>query len=127
MMRKYYIALGLLASFCLLAVGLLAIVPPRHRINRDGHERIQVGMTEKEVESILRRPAGEYCSGFVLSPKSFGTPSQFYVRPEPTYWTSDEGEIAVCFEDGRVTHCEFDEVYVVRATPLEKIRRWLKL
>ena len=41
-------------------VGFLWWTAPAHRINVDSVEQLNEGMTEKEVESILRVPAGDY-------------------------------------------------------------------
>jgi hypothetical protein len=127
MNRKYYVALGLLACPCLLIVGVLLVLPPRHRINRDSFERIRDGMTEKEVESILGRPAGDYSSGCTFVFDAYHGPPDKWVWRQPKRWTGDNGSISIYFDDGKVEKTRFQPVFVMPETPLQKFRRWLKL
>lgn len=95
--------LGSLASCCL--IGLL-FVWPRHRINHDSFAKLQGGMTEKEVESILGGPAGRYVEG----PMIHGEPGRFVhyakkedLQNESKSWVTSSLEIGVTFDrEGRL-------------------------
>jgi len=76
-----------------LALGWVCFfhLPPRS-INRANFERIQVGMTETQVERILGGPAGDYTFDRIL-----GTPARGRIQS----WTSDLARLVVCFDDQR--------------------------
>ena len=99
-MRKLLI--GMVAVGLVLAGGVFALVMPRQcPVNRAAFERIEVGMTQSEVEQILGGPPGDYRT-----------------RPDDTWrvmvwdewWLGDEGDVSVGFTPGgAVERAEFSE------------------
>ena len=84
-----------------LGLGVVAswLFTPRHHVNREGFEKIQIGMTSSRVQEILGGPSGDYSTGVVKWEQfarlearilrwSFGTPKT---------WSGDEGELMVWF------------------------------
>lgn len=128
----------LLFSLCLpTALGLAAVLvflwltPPKHRINRQSFELIQVGMSEQEVEAILLVPAGNYLSqeteqrlllssqfrGAVLGAK--GWSGDLYGSCEDIWITFDEA--------GNVVDKQYAAQLVLDTSFVTRIMRWLQL
>jgi hypothetical protein len=97
---KLLIGLGAL-GLGMIAVGMMVAAAAPHRITRDGFQAIETGMTEREVEAILRRPPGDYTRpGACLCGEHFArvlVPEELRKR-----WESNELVIDVYFRDGRV-------------------------
>lgn len=125
MSRKTWIGLGIVL-LGMIAIGVGAAIAARHRINREGFQRIEVGMTEDEVAAIMGRPAGNYStsgtySTFMPEPMQLGLPK----RKE---WQSDEAHIVVHFTSGRVESAKsYELIYNYEPNTLDKLRRWLGL
>lgn len=85
----------------------------RVKIEPAALERIQLGMTEEQVISILGMPPGDYSTG--------PTPSFLYVDPEfpapgedwgtPKLWRFNSWEVTVWFKDGKVHAAEFGRAF----------------
>jgi hypothetical protein len=90
------------------------LLTPRHRINRESLEKIQVGMTLEEVEAILGVPPGDYAT------KECGIA-----------WVGDEGAIHVMLTpEGRVSYKGWVEPWrelIGEVTLLDKLRGWFGL
>jgi hypothetical protein len=99
MTRRRLVTIGLPAVlFVCLAVFFFL---PRHRINADGFECIERGMTEGEVEAILGGPAGDYTRGRYHSRRVWaGAHRDWYYKT----WTGKGVEITIAFNrrDGTV-------------------------
>ncbi|HMF15961.1 MAG TPA: hypothetical protein VKE98_02090 [Gemmataceae bacterium] len=103
------------AACVLLAVFWGArLLTPRHRINRESLEKIQVGMTLEEVEAILGVPPGDYAT------KEIGIA-----------WVGEEGAIHVMLNpEGRVSYLAWLEPWrelIGEVTFLDKLRGWFGL
>jgi hypothetical protein len=85
-----------------LAYGLFQTSSRPHRINKEGFDKITKGMTQQEVEDTLGRPPGDYTDRREVDYFGLGNP----YRP-PVKWTSDEGEVVVIFNEGRVWRKRF--------------------
>ena len=102
----------------LVVAGLLWFfppTPPRHNINADGYHKIELGMTEQEVESVLGVPAGDYGpgKGEILDDGVFTVTSYSIITdPNGNKWLADSFAITVCFDDGGLVSGKgTDEVY----------------
>src|SRR5262249_16745375 len=93
-MRKVLLWL-LVVSASLLVGGylLLMLTAPKHRINRNGFAKIRLGMTEEEVQEILRVPSGDYVTGRGEMGEivSFGSSKEGDAETEWKQWSSNEG------------------------------------
>jgi hypothetical protein len=111
-MRKRLVVVVVVVVAVVTGLGLLGW-PRRHRINREGFERITEGMTRQEVEDILGRPPGDYTvrreGPFILlhPPAGVNWSSQ-------EHWISDDGWMVVTFDPfdgaGPVVEKEFSPV-----------------
>lgn len=126
MSRRLFIGLVSFAFFGFLALGAWSVIRPRHCINRDGFERIRVGMTEEEVESVLGRPPGDYSTRVHWTfGETHGVIRDWCQWTEEKRWKSDEGEIAVYFDAGCVVHTEYN--FLRDKSYLDRFRRRLGL
>jgi hypothetical protein len=123
MAKRQLMWTGVAASLALAAyLAVWLTTPHLHPVNRDNFERIQLRMTLAEVEAIVEYPPGDYTTGPIFTgPWTMGS-IQRWKR-----WYSDEGEIAVEFdEDGRVQDQYFAEVVKLKeVTIVDRIRGWL--
>jgi hypothetical protein len=109
---------------------------PRHRINRENIDKIQVGMSLEDVESLLGAPPGDYTRGnFLLLTQDH--PRNIYWAASPldltwgdARWIGDDAAVAVWLDPQKgVTKTQFAEVICLDAEQgiLDKIRSWLRL
>ncbi|MCI0742907.1 MAG: outer membrane protein assembly factor BamE [Gemmataceae bacterium] len=97
---------------------------PRHRINKESFERIQEGMTEEEVESIIGVPAGDYTTGPVVVRLMLIS----FMSPQCKSWKSNVGQIVVDFDSrGLITWKRYMDVTPVEESLWDKLRRWLRI
>ena len=101
----------------LLATGAYCLTRPRLSINEETCAKIRPGMTRAEVEGLIGGPPGDYTT----SPRLRGGCAMAYEICD--CWVSDEGEIVVEFDDGRVSQVRFGEV--LGPSFLERLRTWL--
>lgn len=112
-------------------VRVLATSQWKSRINRDGFDRIEVGMSPSEVETVLGATPGDYtvvknALAYYLTFCSFRPPRDAESLPwEKQQWISDEGAIAVTFDcNGRVLYKSFDDMdEYPKRTALEVVER----
>jgi hypothetical protein len=119
-----------------LAAGLWLLRPTA--IKFENALKIRKGMTLGEVETLLGGPARDETTGPVVQQDAWDAPPGWLVlskrrpaewpQPEPRYWRSDRLTIATWFDDKDrvVVHA----VLIMRRadeSPLDMIRRWLRL
>jgi hypothetical protein len=117
-MRRRRLMLGVgLVTLVLAGTGsaLLLLAPP-DPISPEGAARIEVGMTEEDVERVL----GGEKAGFGIGGLWHWTAA----------WGGDDGEVVVCFTEGRVSEPAWfnRESFLSRPasrTPLGRLRAWL--
>ena len=124
MIRTVRVVLVSLACLPLVIYGIWSFHTPHH-INHEGFEKLQIGMTEAEVEAVLGRPAGDYAMVASIYYDNFHGAS--HPQSEARQWNSEEGSITVYFDAGRIVHTEYHDVWVLEEPFLSKVRRWLRL
>jgi hypothetical protein len=123
------------AVLIVLLLGFVAAVYfwPRDRITAASWEKIQIGMTEKEVEEILGKP-GVSGVAFVkhveVSPISFTGPVLVEEPESPSdsekYWIGQRGIMRIGFDKAcEVAVKRFQEVRSTEPTFIDRIRDWL--
>lgn len=123
--RRRFLVLSLAAILVGLGVGLW-LLWPHTAITHENADRIQPGMTLAEVEAILGGPARDETGGrFWIN--QLGSTLFLGNSPESQQWVSDECAVAVWFTDGHVAFHRLDFVVPKDETPLDKLRRWLRL
>ena len=130
--KRPVLALGLLAALLLLAGGALLVWVniPRHHINQEGFEKIQVGMTWGEVEEILGVPPGDYGQGKRSTGYIIGEfdPDFPIVHDEQNMeeWSAGDVLVRVVYDrEGRVGWKVLGTV--TREDFFARLRRWLGL
>jgi hypothetical protein len=100
-MRRRKLLAAVVGLAVLVAVGVFALWPQAGRVTRENYQRIRIGMTLAEVETILG-PPGDYRSG--RGETDYGGddgPAYWQVDPEPypkplvwgnTHWSTKEGD-----------------------------------
>jgi hypothetical protein len=102
-----WIRLGSIAALAVLLVSTGGC-PIHSPISREGFERIQIGMSEREVEKALGAPAGGHTTEkhyYELHCERWagGMPAPTDLKGlEIRKWYNDEGLINVFFKEGRV-------------------------
>jgi hypothetical protein len=135
--RKRRLVLGRGAGG-LLACLLLLLALPRHRINREGFEAIQVGMSEQEVEGVLGGPPGDYSTGEVESGplQNKEDIDLHFTLPEPASagdlkpqtWEGNQGLVVVLLgKDRKVAAKAFQPRQLKSLDPLKVLCRLLRL
>jgi hypothetical protein len=119
MKKRLPLLLG--GAACLLVAGyFLHAWLTKTSINRDTFERIEEGMTLKEVEELIGLPPGEYEKSVI-----YWLEPDFGMRGECKSWSSDDGAITVWVSpEGKVTHKDFYEP-LLRENTLDMLRRWV--
>lgn len=135
--KRWLLLLGLFGFLAVLGVSVYLLMP-RSAINRGSFEKIRVGMTHTEVESIMGGPGrNDATGGLELNPPCKIPPFpddlteivQFPSDPDPQMmrntWASDAFIAFVEFDDdGRVKQVQGVPVARVhRLTLIEKVRR----
>ena len=96
-------------------------------ITQDTYQRVELLMTEEEIEAVVGGPPGDYTralyaiTGGGVPPKDNGQPVRQY-----RYWVTPYGYLAVGFaEDGRACSKSFDKVVLLREPTLfERVFGW---
>jgi hypothetical protein len=131
--RRRLLLFGLLAGLLAMAAGVW-LLWPRTAITRENAARIQEGMTRQEVESILGGPQRVEVGGKTMTGGS-GTSRVVHVMKPGVYaefpfWVSVEAWIVVSFDENervRAGGVECRSVVRNEESPLDKLRRWLRL
>jgi len=112
------------------------LLTPRHCINRENFEKIQIGMSQEEVESLLGAPPGDYTRGSLLVLAQEPSKNINWVVPPwdltwgDARWIGKDAAVAVWLDPQKcVTKTEFAVVICFNAetTFLDKFRGWLGL
>ncbi len=121
MMKGWFKWLAAAASLGLTVCVSVWQVSGPHPVNRANFERIQVGMTQAEVEAILGCPPGDYATVDYL-PEFCG-----FMILGATVWVSNDGDVRVWFDnEGRVEQAYFFELLVRRPPSLlDRVRAWV--
>jgi hypothetical protein len=119
------------AAVLVLAAGWLCFIwptPHNHNINAEGFEQLSLGMTEKEVETVLGVPAGDYGFGDWKITGRGARNLSFFSDGEEKDWIANLFTITICFDaQGRVrgmARCETSSAY---DSPLETVSQWMGL
>jgi hypothetical protein len=117
---------GFAACLCLAVFWGVRLLTPPHRINRESFEKIQVGMTQGEIEKLFGVPPGEYTTGPYRLDRWGGTGLLQNCFAD-MYWLADEGEVFVYLDDQkeRVSSMVFSNVIRLKESFLDKFRAWL--
>jgi hypothetical protein len=144
MTRRRLLLFGVSVAVVVLSVGVWVFwAQPRTMITRENAARIQVGMTLGEVEAILGGPARNESSG-QLKPTGDSQTNDFRFLlalcsgvPEATFhradgmtqaWTCNTLMVVVAFDlDGRALNDGQCAVCPVPESPIDRLRRWLRL
>jgi hypothetical protein len=122
--RKPY---GHCAAVALLLLGGVFFVcftqfsPPA--MDEASFDRIDVGMSEADVNSLLGGPAGDYTTTDVLQ-----SPVRLLGKDGTTakQWAGNKGSIVIGFDDGnRVAWKQFIKVVSLDESWVEKCKRWV--
>jgi hypothetical protein len=130
-----------------LVIGLLAVLlagyllvwitgPPRHRIHEQTFAELQVGMTERQIETIFGVPAGDYRARDAYLPRCatgrrrkdayfgfLGSLGQVTAWKE---WKGDEAFISLGFDaQGQAVVSVFQRPIESMESFPAKVRRWL--
>jgi hypothetical protein len=113
-----------------LGLGVVAswFLTPTHHVNREGFEKIQIGMTMMEVQEILGGPPGDYSTGAFEWDRNGRSEARLvrWIFGTPKTWSGDEGVLFVWFNSqGVVREKHMVPGFRVEASYLHKLRRWL--
>jgi FAD/FMN-containing dehydrogenase len=120
----------------LLGFGAALFLWPRDRITAESWKKIQIGMTEKEVEGILGGPGmNEQTAQLRLAqlqeqlgkPPEIGTPlEEGEVSERSKAWFGRRGIIEIYFDNNReVTWKFFTEIQPADPNVIDRLRDWL--
>jgi hypothetical protein len=119
--RRRLLVFGLLAGLLVLGASVWLLLP-RTAITRENAQKIQVGMTLAEVETILGHPAGDYRTNPQGPPPALVFPGDETV----VSWYDDATSVSVVLDErGRVKHHGYSDEHPEPI--LSKVRRWLRL
>jgi hypothetical protein len=132
--------IGVVLVVLLLGFGVALFLLPRDRITPESWEKIQIGTTEKEVESILGGP-GISCKEFLahiarvekdigkpfLGKRLLREPERFEFDEDKTkVWFGGRGIIGIKFDQGGVVEGKvFEGVRSADPSFLDRLRDWL--
>jgi hypothetical protein len=129
--KKRLVLISALPVIIVVALGVLAMIPPRPGVTKANFDRIEKGMTRAEVERIFGGPATE--PNIAVLKDVYRNREQveaiFGREGQGTewgrYWKADDGAIAaIWFSDDCVTDTAWEDS---DETIPNKIRRWLHL
>jgi hypothetical protein len=140
-MRKPLLA-GLAVLLVLVGILVPLVMPRPSRVTRANYERIEMGMTQAQVEEILGGPPGDYST--VPTDYHAGGPMDIVVDMEELKaapksglhqdgsWFGDEGNVSVGYLDGKALCKTFTPTEPVAVETLELLRwrlerRWERL
>jgi hypothetical protein len=137
--RRLLIALPVALA---LSLAVAWLVWPRTAITRENAEKIQEGMTLAEVETILGGPPRDETTGPVVLDPDLIEPGAgwegslqgrwldfMFVEPpaKRVMWHSDQVVVWVPWHAGCVNACDYFPLRRADESPIDMIRRWLRL
>ncbi len=115
-------AVLLTATFVAIVALWWFTAPRHHAITEANYDRVRVGMSLAELESVFEAPPGNYrtCNGIA--------PVATMGRMDPTiWWASDELTVNIWFgPDGTVAEKSFDCLIPVNFTVWDKVGIWMR-
>lgn len=121
------------AVLTMFAFGALWLLWPEPVIGPASYQRIELGMTEAEIEAMIGLPPSHhYPDRIILAPEPYG-----YVAAKGNYpgegnmpsveWRGSKYSIVVFFENGQASYCGLFELGKSMKPPdlLVRIRNWL--
>jgi outer membrane protein assembly factor BamE (lipoprotein component of BamABCDE complex) len=136
--KRLLLILGCLAAGLLAVFWTLPLKTFRNdKITLGSREKIRVGMTEREVETILGGPAGvyapvrntgEYCvSGFTPSSVAMVSGKNLIQRQGGKEWVGETTAFLVQFDQNGKVSTFMAGLAIPNESFLDKLRRWLGL
>jgi hypothetical protein len=121
-------------AVALLGFGTALWLWPRDRITVESWKQIEIGMTEKQVEEILRGPGNDGTDEQemdqlremvqVTDKDSLQEPNNFgFWRKGGKFWLGNRGLILINFERGMVAYKEFQ--WIRARNFIDRLRDWL--
>jgi hypothetical protein len=128
-MRRRTLLVALAGLAVVVAAGVVVLRPRQDRVTRANYDRIQIGMSRADVETILG-PPGDYRSGAVKW-KASSIEVVFQIdSPAHDRWMGDHGSIDIWFPEyegySGARHMTFDDVEPIAQTPLDNLLWRLK-
>ena len=111
---------GLAAALLPVPV-VVSVLSPHPRINREVFDRIEIGMTRREVEVLLGAPPGDYTTGLTFADGASVGAIPFRPDPELVMWLGDDGVIEVHWPGGRVHWKTFSEAEKIKQSGFESL------
>lgn len=132
MRKRLLLFSGLLALALLGGYLVLWWTAPRHPLGWRGYQKIELGMTERQVEEALGAPPGSHLDlpeGEKLVYDHAAEVSRGRSEaPRGLSWVSNEGNLGVAFDEaGRVVGVTFTPLRRANVPLLDRLRRWLGL
>jgi hypothetical protein len=113
--QKWWWLFAIMFFVAMLAVGLLLfamLTRTGHQISSTTFERIQIGMSDSEVESILECPPGDYCGRMLWTSSDSPLFLETWSHPESVRWIGDRGVIVLVYDaDRKVAIKVFGQVH----------------
>src|SRR5215471_8048203 len=112
--RLFWLAFA--ACLCLAVFWGVRLLTTQHRINRESFEKIQVGMTQSDVESLLGVPPGDYSTReytFLEPPWPLSKIWEFQ-------WIGNDGRIRVKLDEKRNVATYHWCPHLIKETLLDK-------
>jgi outer membrane protein assembly factor BamE (lipoprotein component of BamABCDE complex) len=120
---RHLLFLSLAATLVVLAVAMW-LFWPRTAITRENAAKIREGMMLADVEEILGGPSRDELSGPHKVQWSYTNLIMVVNRKE---WIGPDIAVSVAFRHNRVVSNEVTETYFPEESPIQRIRRWLRL
>jgi len=114
--RRYLISAGILVACVCVALGVLAMLPPRPGVTKANFDRIEKGMTMATVNEVFGKEP------LLLGGIAFGTLHNCYARE--TWFHENGASATLWFHNDSVTDTRWRDS---TESITDKLRRWLHL
>jgi len=127
--RHYLISAAVLAACVCIAIGVMAMLPPRPGVTKASYSKIRFGMSKSEVISILNsKPHFAPGEKSAKPTMSLGSLNSMLMEAKGHVWDSEECTIYVRFaDDDTVTGSMISFLESQPESLTDKVRRWLLL
>ena len=127
--RRLLLGTSLVATLVVVGVMVLWLAAPKHRINEESFKLIREGMTQQEVEAILRVPPGDYSNGGFVVRVEFANNGYSLMddKDQKKFWTDNDLQIMVNFDPSGKVHNTRCYLVIPPETFLDRFRSWLRL